>query len=592
MDCLTGIDGANYPTKDGNDTFNIYTIAPIENMWFMTHNIEENRELLLEYVDKYRWLISEHITSDDEFATIVGCRNNKFVKRYPRIIVGCTVNISALGSTNSGSFQIEKVMHKKPRGILVTNRPRNAAVHIRLRTKPSIIAAPLEFENFIRRNNMAILMFDDESKLAMRGIVGDRIVRTIKNYNFSPKLLGDCAADVQCKMKALQMKQQQKQINASNNPISNLFSFGNKPIDETYLTYTSGSYVLTGAKHPYMSAFSMWILVWSFTCESIPVTHLASFSVQNIVATYRMPITIDLPRLERMWGQAKIEYFGSHFPAAIYTIEQKVEQMIIELANIIKRIRREIIMDNSRKTDTQRKTDKCVGKMLRSYDTHMINKTFNERFVFEKKAKPEPSTMDEKKINEKLNKFFKRDMSNMPAEMKNKFMNKIMGGKPVGLIYTTGAYVLTGWKDQDVQIAGSEVLYDMLMHFKVKCEEEDNMIADNASGSIVVDAMESSSTQLITSSMGSQKQKISIDPQHESTMKTLSQLVRVDDMAKIARSRTRHEALNEGLIVIKRPNKNKTTEPQPEQKIIPFSRDADLKSRFSNLIKSWNRHRG
>jgi TATA-box binding protein (TBP) (component of TFIID and TFIIIB) len=578
MDTLASIDGAGYYDAERNDIFNTNLIAPIEGLWFMRHNVDEMRPLLLEYVNKYRLLVSAHIAKNPTFSKIVESRKHSYARQFPRIIVGCTVNISALGSTNAGSFQIDKVMHKKPRGILVPNRPRNAALHIRLRAKPSIIEAPKEFDDFVQKHNMAIMMFDEEFKQAMRGVVGDRIVRAMKSYHFSPKLLGDMAGEVQKKMQDLQLKQNHKQINASNNPLSNLFSFGNKPIDETYLTYTSGSYVLTGAKHPYMSAFSMWILVWSFTCESIPITHLASFSVQNIVATYRMPITLDLPRLEKFWGQATIEYVESHFPAAICTIDKGTEKLIIELANITKSVRRDIIMDDSWKTDEQRKSDKRVRKMLRSQDAYKIQKVFDQSFVFEKKQQREP-IIDEDKINKKLAKIFKGDVANMPSEMKTRYMNKIIGGKPVALIYATGAFVLTGWKDQDVQIAAAEVMYDMLMHFKIRCEEEDNKIANTSSGAIVVDAPESECTDLILGGTG-YGTTIGEAPAG-SSMRAIAHMARVDDMARIARSQTRHEVLNQGLIVIK-----KTKREQPNQALIPFSREATQKSRFNDLIKN------
>jgi len=590
MDFLTGIDGANYPDPDENDTYNIHTIAPIENMWFMLNNIEEKREFLLSYVNKYRQRIREHTIKNHPLSQFFKCRSHKFVQKYPRIIVGCTVNISALGSTNPYSFQIENIINQKPKGILVTNRPRNAAVHIRLRTRPSIITAPLIFENFIRENNMAIMKFNEESKIAKKRIVGDRIIRSMKNCHFSPRLLGDIAVEVQQKMQSLQLKQQQKQINTNSNPIYNLYSFGNKPIDETYLFYcTSRTCVLTGAKHPYMSACSMWLLGWSFTCESISVTHLASFSIQNIVATYRIPITIDLPRLEMVWGQDKIEYFGSHFPAAIYTIESSVEKLIIEKANIAKQIRKEIIEDNSWKTQKQRETDERVSQLLMSYDAHMIKKSFDDKFVFTKKTNKitDISSMDDQKINEKLKKFFKQDMSNMPSEIKNKFLNKIVGGKPVALIYTNGAIVLTGFPDQDVQVAGIDMIYDMIMHFKIRCEEEDNMIANNSSGAILIEDKTSTSTQLIlgnkpgsstlpkTTKMGSS--------QTGSSMEALSRMVRVESMAKTAKSQTKKEMSNNNLMPISKASSQPRI--SNDTSIVPFSLNSQFESRFDNLVK-------
>jgi TATA-box binding protein (TBP) (component of TFIID and TFIIIB) len=587
MDFLTGIDGANYSDQEKNDTYNIHTIAPIENMWFMLNNVEEKRELLLSYVNKYRQRIREHTIKNHPLSQFFKSRNHKFAQKHPRIIIGCTVNISALGSTNPCSFQIENIVHQKPKGILVTNRPRNAAVHIRLRTRPSIITAPPAFERFIRENNMAIVKFDEESKMAKKRIVGDRIVRSMKSCHFSPKLLGDMAAEVQQKMQALQMKQQQKQINTINNSIYNLFSFGNKPIDETCLMYyTSRSYVETGAKHPYMAACSMWLLGWAFTCEAIPVTHLASFSIQNIVATYRMPITIDLPRLEMIWGQDKIEYFGSHFPAAIYTIESSVEKLIIEKANIIKQIRKEIVLDNSWKTQKQRDTDEKVNELLMSYDAFMVKKAFDDRFIFEKKTNKtmDNISMDDQKINDKLKKFFKQDMSNMPSEMKNKYLNKIVGGKPVALIYTNGAIVLTGFPDQDVQVAGFDMIDSMLMHFKIRCEEEDNTIANNSSGVIMIQDKTSTSTQLIVGRPGTStlpKTTRMGSSQSGSSMDVLSRIVRVEEMAKTARSQTKKEMSNINLMPISKyaPQPNQSTE------IVPFSMDSQFESRFSALIK-------
>lgn len=571
MDALFAVGWANYPSKEDNDLYNVFAIAPTENFWFLNNKVTKRKDFLLVFVEEYLELIRDHNKKHNFTFLTKLYKNNKFIKNIDRILVGCTVNISALGSTVAGCFDINKILYKEPNGPLHPNRQRNAALHICLRTNSPYVYSMDKIDEVIKNCNVdGKNIYNIENNTKKRG-VGDRIIRSSKSNNTS------------------KINQQQ-----DNNSLFNLFSCYNKPRDQTYLTYPSGSFVLTGAKEPYMSLFSQWILTNLFTIEGIPITHLNNFSIQNIVSTFRIPISIDLSRLEKKWGQNKIKYTSIQFPAAIYKIEKDLVEIAIERANIIKNIKRKILEDNSNKTREQIEMDQLVDQLISSYDSHKIKENFKNRFVFNKnnpyqklldgECVHDPEYIDE--INKEIQKTIHQDLTNNDVITQPLLKKSVSKNNPVALIYRTGAIVTTGSNDIDFEIALFEILYDMLLFFKSQCEEEDKNIADNHSNIINLEKeLPSTSKQLIVQ----EKKEIALKkeakqtlgvPQKGSFMRKMSLLARVDNMSNNAKKQTHAEAGRIGYTPISSSNSNKRS----NTSVIPVAQPTVKRSRFYDLV--------
>lgn len=606
MDALFAVGWANYPSKEDNDLYNVFAIAPTENFWFLNNKITERKVFLLRYVKEYLELIQRNNKHHNFTFLTELYKNNKFIKNIDRVLIGCTVNISALGSTVAGCFDINKILYKEPNGYLHPNRQRNAALHICLRTNSPNVYSLDKIDKFIKKSNLNIKNLYNNDNNTKKKVVGDRVIRSSKTYIVSPKLLGD-------KDSRDHLVQQPHIQNASssskschhqdNNSLFNLFSCYNKPRDQTYLTYPSGSFVLTGAKEPYMSLYSQWILTNLFTIEGIPITHLNNFSIQNIVSTFRIPISIDLSRLEKRWGQNKIKYSNIQFPAAIYTIEKQLVEIAIERANIIKEIKRKIIEDNSHKSAEEVHVDELVDQLVRSYDAHKIKENFKNRFVF-KKNNPYQKLLDGETvhdpeyiedINKEIEKTIHQDLEDNAVISQPLLKKSISKNNPVALIYRTGAIVTTGSNDIDFEIALFEILYDMLLYFKSQCEEEDKNIADSYSNVINLDKNTSTSTALIVQDKKKKdmikKSQQTIGVAEKGTfMRKMSLKAQMNHMTNNAKKQSYSDAGRVGYNPVGNDN-HKTNKPNDDSNalIVASSAKRSSSSKFYDLVHNDNK---
>ena len=576
MDILIGVGWANYSDQEKNDLYNIFAITPIDNFWFIINDIHQKKHLMLEYVNAYNDRVRRHNVEKLGFLI----KNEKFKK----ILIGCMVNISALGATTSENFDFKKILGESKR-FLVTNRQRNAASHICIRTNPPITFFPDKIIDFIRSKDKIITKYSSDTnnnnqnpfviqQNTQKGRVGDRTTtKTLKIYYISSKMLGMDHHDHNDHNESnFHDTMHQKTIQSASknqietNSLLNLFSCFNKPYDLTKLVYPSGSMVLTGAKHPYMALYSLCILMWQFSCEGIATTHLKNFSIQNIVSTFRMPVSFDLLRLEKKWTGSNIRYSQIRFPAAIYNIEKGVTDIIIQRANIRKAIRNEIINDSRFIDEDMIVPTQKMLSLTRSYNTSRIQKSIQDKnkpkidlLSNEKKDHPSSSKNNINEIEEEIIKTIEKDLSD-GSGMKL----KIRPDKLVALIYTTGAVILTGPHDEDIQIAAYEVIYDLLMDFKRRCNIEDEKIADDEiepnlllthsvdkPSSISELIPFSSSSISSSSSSSSEKQNMVLGvSQKGSVMQKISAMVQLQHMADVAKKRKTSELRKQNFVPI------------------------------------------
>ena len=566
MDALFCVNWGNFVDKEENELFNLHALAPTDNFWYLSNNPIEKKELLLKYLKKYQKLLERHNQKHNLTFLKKIYENNSFLKNTERILVGCTVNISALCSTVNKTFDISKILYKEPNGCLYTNRQRNAASHICLRTILPTMIQYKKFDHILQKYNVLNSRTTDitDKNLNTKKTVGDKTTRINKT----------CQSNYETSKSSTSNSTNSKK-NQDAHSLFNLLYSQNKPRDQTYLTYPSGSAVLTGAKEAYMALLSQWTLANLFTIEGIPITYLNNFSIQNIVATFRIPTTIDLIRLEAVWGDAQIRYTKIQFPAGIFTPEKKVIEMAWERANIIKQIRKEIIFDNSHKSSDDLKVDVLLDGLLSSYDSFKIKEKYERQNVIksssaqldihkqniEKAKQHDPEFMEE--MNQQILKSISNDIS--PIKISPGID---LGSNPVALIYRTGPIVITGSDDIDFEIALFEILYDMLMLFKNNCEEKDKIIADNCSNVINLDKLNNQNNNvksLVLQKEIDDKNKKMIIQENKKTigvapkgsfMRKLSLLAKIDNIASNAEKATKVESSQVGYEAINKRKSN------------------------------------
>ena len=585
---------SGFSKQEKIDTFDINAILPHDRFWWVFNNIDENRELLLKYVRLYKKRIEEN---DFKHNLNVAAKLSKYKTKFTekrKILIGTTVNISALGSTVPGQVKINKILCKDPNGYLVANRQRNAAVLCCERTFPPDFVTNDDINEFISQYNLNCPVFNDDNSQKKRAI-GDRIMRSNKSISFPPRMLGSHESKIQNTMLEAQ---NYKKVQQEKMALMQMFTSNQKPRDQTYLTYPSGPFVLTGAKDPYMSKYSMWVQMWLLSWEGIPITHLKSLSIQNVVSTFKMPFTFDLERLERKWGNTKIEFIRSPFPAAIYTIEESVIKIAIERANIIKQIRKEIILDLSNKTKEEREILEEVHRLTQGYESAQLHKKFEENFMFENQLDPVQNQTDEAKMKEILESTEDETEKLLHMNTAKFFDNAILSrlrkykGKPVCLIYTPGAIVLTGSHDIDFKTAFYQILYDKLLLFKVECEDEDKKIANDCCN----DNFNVEITGEIppTGKGKSKKSKKAIGMSEQgSLMRRIASMTQLRNMSRIAQNPSKKDRRKRGISLISHTSEERLQIKQEKLNSgssssanYPVVQPNDRKSKFGQLFNS------
>jgi len=549
----------------------------------------ENKDLLLKYVQLYKHKIKEnslkHRFNFDEFFS--SC-SSKYVEKR-KILIGNTVNISALGSTVPGVFKINQILCKDPNGYLVSNRQRNAAVLWCERTYPPDFVTNEEINEFIKGYNLSFSLLENDG--VRRKNIGDRTMRSVKTTSISAQIFDNNEPNIQ---KTITNSQKMKQIQQEKNALIQMFSNNQKPRDQTSLTYSSGPFVLTGAKDIDMSKYSMWIQMWLLCWEGIPITHLKSLSIQNVVSTFKMPFKFDLERLEKKWGNNKIEFIKSPFPAAIYTIEESLINIAVERANILKQIKRMIIEDNEKKTPEEKEIDAEVARLTSGYESFQLQKKFQHNFVFENDLQKR-NEMEKELNQEKLHEIFE---STEDEPEKLLYMNSTTyfdkniiprlrkyKGKPVCLIYTPGAIVITGSHDIDVKTAFYEILYDKLTQFKIECEEEDRIIAnqschDNLQPENPIFKEDPNKKKKIKNTIGMSETG--------SFMRRIEKMTQLRQIARTTKKPSHSETRKQGLIKIGSESSNLmiTHEKDKKENTVVIKREREQSgSKFSDLFE-------
>ena len=541
-----------FSSQKKNDDFNIKAIMPHLRFYWIFNDIEVNRPILLKYVRKYLRMIQE---IDLKHGTDIESKLARYKTSYTKkrkILMGTTVNISALGNTVPGVFKINRILCRDPNGYLVCNRQRNAAVLCCERTFPPDFVANEEINAFIDRYNLSCPIFDDDNSQKKK-FIGDRIMRANKSISFPPKMLGSHESKIQ---NTILESQNYKQVQQEKAALHQMFSNNQKPRDQTYLTYPSGPFVLTGAKDKYMSYYSMWILMWLLSKEGIPINHLRALSIQNVVSTFKMPFSFDLERLEKKWGDTKIEFIRSPFPAAIYTIEESVIKIAIEKANALKQIRKQIVEDLSLKSDRHRQIREEVLRLTRSYEGCQIEKSLEQISVFENQIDPFQNQTDEAKFKEILESTEDETEKLLHMNSAKCFDNNILSrlrkhkGKPVCLIYAPGAIVLTGSHDIDFKTAFYEILHGKLLLFKVECEDEDRKIANKCCKDGFNDEMYQPEPEYPKGGRSNRSQKTIGMSEQGSLMRRIANMTQLQKMSRIAQNPSSREMRKRGISLI------------------------------------------
>jgi TATA-box binding protein (TBP) (component of TFIID and TFIIIB) len=447
---------------------------PTEMMWEFLHGknpraMDHVRKNVREYVKRVRtrqivyWAMKMKSNAVSEK---VAMEKRSYMYGENRQLVGCTVNVSALGSSPPNVFDMKKILHTKKKGKFEVNRQRNAAVQCSIRS-----TAPTRkmSESLVARIMRPTMQQIEEISERSLDTIGDRTSRDTA-VAYSPNSSGRSQIEESpesSKKKAVPAGRRRGGNKATKRGRRNGSDKGNmdldesitesasiidlvrctgKPKDHTYLVYPSASYVLTGANDPVMALCSMWTLIWQFACEGMPCSHLETFSIQNDVFTFRIPFSVNLLKLKKSWG-AVVSYDPRAFPAAIFRPPRSLIAQAVERAQHIKRMRHDIVCDDSWMSEKEREAKNFVKRIVQSRGFEMQQKRLHEGILRCETKSNASSSVIWNKVGITGSKAKKNSL--------------------VVLIHSTGAIVITGTPDLDVAMGLFELLYDLLLLFHI-----------------------------------------------------------------------------------------------------------------------------
>lgn len=440
---VPGWDG--FREDDEVSEYDVQAAMPTDCLWSLFN--EERREAkehvrrhVRQYLSKVKknktaWWISK-IVSRSVSRNVANARR-KFMYGASRQLVGCSVNVSALATSTPESFDINKILHSAKRGPLQVNRKRNAAVQVPIRIVAPTRKLSPQLRALMSRPTMhEILDFSSESL----DTIGDRSSRD---------------------MSTSKAKRTSKQYPgyATSSPghapgsLTDLIRCKGMPRDHKSLTYPSTSNVLTGANDPTMALHCTYVCQWYLAKEGLPCDCLESFSIQNDVSTFRMPIEIDLERLKSRWGSV-VSYVPRNFPAAIFRPPDSLVDEAKGFAASIKQLRRTIIEDEAWRPPEELESRRYIAAQVASAKFNRRRQNLLEDVTRIGSRRSVVKDADAiRAANKAARRFIRTD-------------RKLDGSSSiVALIYSTGAIVVTGTSDLDVSMGLFDRLYDDIMLF-------------------------------------------------------------------------------------------------------------------------------
>jgi TATA-box binding protein (TBP) (component of TFIID and TFIIIB) len=336
-----------------------------------------------------------------------------------RRVVGCTVNVSALGKSPTGPFSMEGLVYSDPNGCWAANRRRNSASRVCIRPPTPMVSMS---EELMRYTRMKTTRFVHESE---KEFPTRKRSRSSRDNEESTRDTG-----------------------------IGLFACTDKPKDQTFLVYPSGAFVLTGAQDSYTALYGMMLLIWMLSCEGMKIDHMAQFSPQNIVTTFRFPHRIDLKALKNAMKD-ELEFLNKRFPAAIFHPDAKNIKRAMRRARKLKKLHHKIVTDKSWMGREDRESDDLLSLSTNCPETVRLRERYEDQILGKLDDHGEDTL--ELDIEACESKTLRR------SDHRNKHDKYL-----AVIIHSTGAIVITGVDDPYVELAFYEIMYEKLIHFVAK----------------------------------------------------------------------------------------------------------------------------
>lgn len=385
--------------------FDVYAAVPAYDGWMSLHYDKMNARVrakhhVLKYLKKRAAERSKELLELD--ADVIA----ELAQMESRRVVGCTVNVSALGKSPTGPFDMNQIIYSEPNGCYVSNRRRNSASRLCIRPPTPMISMPEDLLRYTRMKSTSNVPKSDEEKSRKRPMPS-------KN-GIEEEITKDTGIG--------------------------LFACTNKPKDQTFLVYPSGAFVLTGAQDSFTALYGMMLLIWMLACEGMHIDHMAQFSPQNIVTTFRFPHRIDLKALKEAMRD-ELEFLNKRFPAAIFHPDAKHIERAEKRALELKQLHYDIVTDKSWMDADEKQVDDLLMLSTSCHETTELKKRYEDQ-ILGKIERPED------------------DLPEFEDKKKEKYLAVI--------IHSTGAIVITGVDDPYVELAFYEIIYEILSRFVAK----------------------------------------------------------------------------------------------------------------------------
>jgi TATA-box binding protein (TBP) (component of TFIID and TFIIIB) len=411
-----------------------------------------------------------------------------------RMLVGCTVNVSALGISPLGRFNMNDIIYKQSNGCFTANRNRNSAARVCIRAPTPVPQMPDEVKEYMNMQTThhvprrAAERKDppaSQQQSRKRGRNSTKTSNTTTRPRSTAKKSNDEAKDTGV----------------------GLFGCTTKPRDQTFLVYPSGAFVLTGAQDSYTALYSMNLLTWMLCCEGMRIDHMEKFSPQNIVSTFRLPFEINLKALEKDMGD-ELEFLKKRFPAAIFHPDMSNIEMAEKRAAKLRDLRHKIVSDYSWMNEREEKLKSDVARSVGSFSRDQVVKRYDDQMMDRL-----DDNIDVDDLVDDMEDIFKKD----------KHSGKRKDKELAVIIHSTGALVITGVSDPFLEMAFYEIMYERLSRFTAESiVKERNRGRRRATRRRVAESKETG-------------QKLVLANQQTQLMRIDQQKKRANKVAKIAR---------------------------------------------------------
>lgn len=401
--------------------FDVFAAVPAYDGWMTLHyDKPEARSCAREHVRRY--LKKRAAERKQELLGLDPEVIAEMAKIDSRRVVGCTVNVSALGKSPTGPFDMNQIIYSEPNGCYVSNRRRNSASRLCIRPPTPMVDMPEDLLRYTRMKSTSYVHEEAPSrKRSSSGRADD----------------GESTRDTGI----------------------GLFACTDKPKDQTFLVYPSGAFVLTGAQDSYTALYGMLLLIWMLACEGMHIDHMAQFSPQNIVTTFRFPHRIDLKALKSAMRD-ELEFLNKRFPAAIFHPDAKNIERAEKRARELKKLHYDIVTDRSWMGAEERAVDDLLAASTACYETEQLDQRYEKQILgtlSDSGVDIEEFEAEGIRVPKHVAAAARASSNSGGGKKKEKFLAVI--------IHSTGAIVITGVDDPYVELAFYEIMYEKLSRF-------------------------------------------------------------------------------------------------------------------------------